>query len=169
MENVFQRITEKNSIVKGFEDENSHLYPDYGHGMIGIITDSGALSMENEHYEPDTGNIVDAAHQRAWQADGANASRVISYAVLETHIRVAYHYGYEHLIVVSSTQVPYYTRRQLAAMLELPISRIREVKPRVGNLVGSYTRKDFAGVRYISRNSNKGAGYREGIEWYENR
>lgn len=169
MENVFQILTKKNSIVKGFEDENSHLYPDYGHGMIGIITASGALSMENEHYEPGTGNIVDAVHQRARQVDGANASSVISYAVLEPHIYVAYLYGYERLIVVSSTQVPYYTRRQLAAVLELPISRIRKLKPRVGNLVASYTRKDFAGVRYISRNSNKGAGYREGIEWYKNR
>src|SRR5438270_468279 len=41
------------------------------------------------------------------------------------------------LIVVSSTQVPYHTRRQLAAVLQLPISRVRVVKPRVGGGFGS--------------------------------
>ena len=61
----------------------------------------------------------------------------ISHAVLEPHVCVAYVDGYERLIVVSSTQVPYHTRRQLAAVLELPISRVRVVKPRVGGGFGS--------------------------------
>src|SRR5207244_3666866 len=61
----------------------------------------------------------------------------ISHAVLEPHICVAYLDGYERLIVVSSTQVPYHTRRQLAAVLQLPIARIRVVKPRVGGGFGS--------------------------------
>src|SRR5260370_11488008 len=41
------------------------------------------------------------------------------------------------MIVVSSTQVPYHTRRQLDAVLQLPISRVRIVKPRVGGGFGS--------------------------------
>lgn len=61
----------------------------------------------------------------------------ISHAVLEPHVCVAYLDGYERLIVVSSTQVPYHTRRQLAAVLELPISGVRVVKPRVGGGFGS--------------------------------
>ncbi len=61
----------------------------------------------------------------------------ISHAVLEPHVCTAYLDGYDRLIVVSSTQVPYHTRRQLAAVLELPISRVRVVKPRVGGGFGS--------------------------------
>ncbi|HLX57015.1 MAG TPA: molybdopterin cofactor-binding domain-containing protein, partial [Ktedonobacteraceae bacterium] len=61
----------------------------------------------------------------------------ISHAVLEPHVCVAYLDGYDRLVVVSSTQVPYHTRRQLAAVLELPISRVRVVKPRVGGGFGS--------------------------------
>jgi putative selenate reductase molybdopterin-binding subunit len=61
----------------------------------------------------------------------------ISHAVLEPHVCTAYFDGYDRLIVVSSTQVPYHTRRQLAAVLEMPISRIRVVKPRVGGGFGS--------------------------------
>src|SRR5947209_7028220 len=41
------------------------------------------------------------------------------------------------MIVVSSTQVPYHTRRQLAAVLQLTIAQIRVVKPRVGGGFGS--------------------------------
>src|SRR5258708_19198935 len=55
----------------------------------------------------------------------------ISYAVLCLQENVAYLDGYERMIVISSTQVPYHTRRQLAAVLPLPISRVRIVKPRV--------------------------------------
>jgi putative selenate reductase molybdopterin-binding subunit len=61
----------------------------------------------------------------------------ISHAVLEPHVCVAYLDCYERMIVFSSTQVPYHTRRQLAAVLQLPISRVRIVKPRVGGGFGS--------------------------------
>src|SRR5207237_9590352 len=61
----------------------------------------------------------------------------MSHAVLEPLVCVASLDGYDRLIVVSSTQVPYHTRRQLAAVLQLPTSRIRVVKPRVGGGFGS--------------------------------
>jgi putative selenate reductase molybdopterin-binding subunit len=60
----------------------------------------------------------------------------IAHAMLEPHVCVAYLDGYERLIVVSSTQVPYHTRRKLAAVLQMPISRVRVVKPRVGGGFG---------------------------------
>src|SRR5439155_2410650 len=91
-----------------------------------------------------------AAHEEITQGDFAAAMReadvvvegeysvpFISHTVLEPHVCVAYLDGYDRLIVVSSTQVAYHTRRQLAAVLQLPISRIRVVKPRVGGGFGS--------------------------------
>jgi putative selenate reductase molybdopterin-binding subunit len=115
-------------------------------------------------HEPDTthpntgknlGNIYDAAHNIAAHevirhgdfeaamreadivVEGEYRVPFISHAVLEPHVCVAYLDGYERMIVVSSTQVPYHTRRQLAAVLQLPISRVRVVKPRVGGGFGS--------------------------------
>src|SRR5437588_1607290 len=115
-------------------------------------------------HEPDTthpntgknlGNIYDAAHNIAAHevirhgdfdaamreadivVEGEYRVPFISHAVLEPHVCVAYLDGYDRLIVVSSTQVPYHTRRQLAAVLQLPISRIRVVKPRGGGGFGS--------------------------------
>lgn len=105
--------------------------------------------------EKNFGNIYDAAHNIAAHeviehgdfnaalaeadiiVEGEYSVPFISHAVLEPHVCVAYLDGYERMIVVSSTQVPYHTRRQLAAVLQLPISRIRVVKPRVGGGFGS--------------------------------
>jgi putative selenate reductase molybdopterin-binding subunit len=80
----------------------------------------------------------DAAMQEAdIIVEGEYRVPYISHAVLEPHVCVAYLDGYERMIVVSSTQVPYHTRRQLAAVLQLPISQVRVVKPRVGGGFGS--------------------------------
>src|SRR5438552_1903851 len=114
---------------------------------------------ESDTTHPNTGknfgNIYDAAHNIAAhevikhgdfdaamrEADivieGEYRVPFVSHAVLEPHVCVAYLDGYERMIVVSSTQVPYHTRRQLAAVLRLPISRVRIVKPRVGGGFGS--------------------------------
>jgi len=76
-------------------------------------------------------------HEADLIVEGEYRVPYISHAVLEPHVCVAYLDGYDRLIVVSSTQVPYHTRRQLAAVLQLPISRVRVVKPRVGGGFGS--------------------------------
>ena len=61
----------------------------------------------------------------------------IAHCALEPHISIAYLDPYERLTVVSSTQVPYHTRRQLSEALALPIASIRIIKPRVGGGFGS--------------------------------
>src|SRR6266496_2451864 len=83
------------------------------------------------------GNFDAAMREADMIIEGEYRVPFISHAVLEPHVCVAYLDGYERMIVVSSTQVPYHTRRQLAAVLQLPISQIRVVKPRVGGGFGS--------------------------------
>jgi putative selenate reductase molybdopterin-binding subunit len=89
------------------------------------------------HEEITHGDFEEAMREAEVIVEGEYRVPFISHAVLEPHVCVAYLDGYERLIVVSSTQVPYHTRRQLAAVLQMPISRIRVVKPRVGGGFGS--------------------------------
>ncbi|TME13866.1 MAG: aldehyde oxidase [Chloroflexi bacterium] len=89
------------------------------------------------HEEIAHGDFSAAMREADLVVEGEYRVPYISHGVLEPHVCVAYLDGYERLIVVSSTQVPYHTRRQLAAVLQLPISRIRVVKPRVGGGFGS--------------------------------
>src|SRR5439155_6042326 len=89
------------------------------------------------HEEIHYGDFAATMREADLVVEGEYHVPFISHAVLEPHVCVAYPDGYDRLIVVSSTQVPYHTRRQLAAVLQLPISRIRVVKPRVGGGFGS--------------------------------
>ncbi len=58
------------------------------------------------------------------------------HCALEPHVSVAWLDGLDRLNVVSSTQVPFHVRRQLALALNLPVRRVRIVKPRVGGGFG---------------------------------
>ena len=89
------------------------------------------------HEEINYGDFAPAMREADVIVEGEYRVPFISHAVLEPHVCTAYLDGYDRLIVVSSTQVPYHTRRQLAAILQLPIARIRVVKPRVGGGFGS--------------------------------
>jgi putative selenate reductase molybdopterin-binding subunit len=89
------------------------------------------------HEEIHYGDFATAMREADLIVEGEYRVPYISHGVLEPHVCVAYVDGYERVIVVSSTQVPYHTRRQLAAVLQLPIARIRVVKPRVGGGFGS--------------------------------
>ena len=60
----------------------------------------------------------------------------MSHCALEPHASLAYLDAYDRLTVVTSTQVPFHVRRQLARALGLPVRRVRIVKPRVGGGFG---------------------------------
>ncbi|MBD3309200.1 molybdopterin-dependent oxidoreductase [candidate division KSB3 bacterium] len=59
------------------------------------------------------------------------------HCALETHGSLAYLDENDCLVVISSTQVPFHTRRQLAYILHMPMSRIRVIKPRMGGGFGN--------------------------------
>lgn len=55
---------------------------------------------------------------------------------IEPHICITYWDEDERLVVRTSTQVPFHTRRMLAPLIGLPIKRIRVIKPRIGGGFG---------------------------------
>jgi len=60
-----------------------------------------------------------------------------SHAVPEPHATIARRDEDNRLHVITSTQVPYHTRRQLAHLFDIPIRDIRVTKPRIGAGFGS--------------------------------
>lgn len=60
-----------------------------------------------------------------------------SQAMMETFRSYAYIDTYNRLNVVSSTQIPFHVRRILSHALEIPKSKIRVVKPRIGGGFGA--------------------------------
>jgi len=60
----------------------------------------------------------------------------VQQAHIEPHVAVTYWDEDDRLVIRTSTQVPFHTRRILAPVLGLPIKRIRVIKPRIGGGFG---------------------------------
>jgi len=60
----------------------------------------------------------------------------VQQAHIEPHVVVTYWDEDDRLVVRTSTQVPFHARRILAPVLDLPIKRIRVIKPRIGGGFG---------------------------------
>ena len=60
----------------------------------------------------------------------------VQQAHIEPHVCVTYWDEDDRLVIRTSTQVPFHARRILAPVLDLPIKRIRVVKPRIGGGFG---------------------------------
>lgn len=59
------------------------------------------------------------------------------HCALEPHCVLVYFDAEGRLVIRTSTQVPFHVRRIVSRVLEMPISRIRVVKPRIGGGFGS--------------------------------
>jgi putative selenate reductase molybdopterin-binding subunit len=55
---------------------------------------------------------------------------------LEPHITISWLDGDGRLVIRTSTQVPFHSRRQVAMILQIPVSRIHVIKPRMGGGFG---------------------------------
>lgn len=60
----------------------------------------------------------------------------VQQAHIEPHVVLTYWDEDDRLVINTSTQVPFHVRRQIAPVLDLPIKRIRVIKPRIGGGFG---------------------------------
>jgi putative selenate reductase molybdopterin-binding subunit len=60
----------------------------------------------------------------------------VQQAHIEPHVVITYWDEDDRLVVRTSTQVPFHVRRMLSPVLNLPIKRIRVIKPRIGGGFG---------------------------------
>jgi putative selenate reductase molybdopterin-binding subunit len=58
------------------------------------------------------------------------------HAPLEPHITICWLDPDGRLVIRTSTQVPYHCRRQVAMILQIPVSRVHVIKPRIGGGFG---------------------------------
>jgi len=61
----------------------------------------------------------------------------VQQAHIEPHVVITYWDEDDRLVIRTSTQVPFHARRILAPVLNLPMKRIRVIKPRIGGGFGS--------------------------------
>lgn len=61
----------------------------------------------------------------------------VQQAHIEPHVTLTYWDENDRLVVRTSTQVPFHARRVLAPVLQLPVKKIRVIKPRIGGGFGN--------------------------------
>lgn len=74
-------------------------------------------------------------------------SQAQAHAMMETYRAFSYIDQYGKLVIVSSTQIPFHVRRMIARSLNLPISKVRIIKPRIG---GGFGGKQTAQVEFYT-------------------
>ncbi|MDW7673495.1 MAG: molybdopterin cofactor-binding domain-containing protein [Bacillota bacterium] len=67
---------------------------------------------------------------------GRYYSQAQAHAMMETHRAFTYLDHQGRLVITSSTQVPFHVRRIVAYSLDIPVSKVRVVKPRIGGGFG---------------------------------
>ncbi len=68
---------------------------------------------------------------------GIFSTPVQQHCQLENHSTYAYMDDNEHIVIVSSTQIPHIAQRLVAKALNIPVSRIRVIKPYIGGGFGA--------------------------------
>ncbi len=86
--------------------------------------------------EEDLGDVDEAFSSAAYQYDRTYSTPYVQQAAIEPHITHTWLDEQDRLVIRTATQVPYHVRRIVAEVLEIPVSKIRVIKPRIGGGFG---------------------------------
>ena len=89
------------------------------------------------HEESGSGDIEEVLADCDYVIDRVYHTKANQQAMMETFRTYTYLDTYGRLNVVSSTQVPFHIRRILANALDIPKSKVRVIKPRIGGGFGA--------------------------------
>jgi 4-hydroxybenzoyl-CoA reductase subunit alpha len=100
------------------------------------IHDDRPHNIEKEYHHV-FGDPDEAFCQSAFVREQSYRAAEVNHAAMEPNATLAIYEPDGRLTVHSSTQVPYYVQRTIAEVCELPMSRVRVVKPLVGGGFGA--------------------------------
>ncbi len=115
----------------------------YSNMNIGFDPDKNLAAVYNFDY----GNVDEVLEKCDVVVNGSYRSQAQAHAMMETYRAYSYIDQYGKLVIVSSTQIPFHIRRMVAKALDLPISKVRVIKPRIG---GGFGGKQTAQVEFYT-------------------
>ncbi len=89
------------------------------------------------HIEAQVGDVDKAFAEADHVFEGEYRTPKQQHVHLEPHVCITYLDEDERLVVRTSTQVPFHIRRMLAPLLNMPVKKIRVIKPRIGGGFGN--------------------------------
>lgn len=89
------------------------------------------------HIEAEVGDVDKAFAESDHVFEGEYHTQKQQHVHLEPHVAISYFDEDERMVIRSSTQVPFHTRRIIAPLIGLPLKKIRIIKPRIGGGFGN--------------------------------
>jgi len=88
------------------------------------------------HILREIGNVDEGFREAGLVIEREYRTHRQQHAMLEPHVTICWQDPDGRLVIRSSTQVPYHCRRQVAMILQIPVSRVHVIKPRIGGGFG---------------------------------
>ncbi len=89
------------------------------------------------HVEAAIGDVEKGLKESAHLFEGTYSTPYVQQVHIEPHITLSWMDERDRIVIRTATQVPFHVRRIVAEVLDLPVSRIRVIKPRIGGAFGA--------------------------------
>jgi len=97
----------------------------------------GKPNIMGEHRFQAGGSLEEAFAGAETVHEGTYETRMLQHVHLENHTAFAYMDDLQHIVIVSSTQIPHIVRRITGEALGIPWGRVRVIKPYIGGGFGA--------------------------------
>jgi putative selenate reductase molybdopterin-binding subunit len=88
------------------------------------------------HIKVEVGDVGAAFGKAYCVIENTYTVHYVQHVPMEPHVCLAYLDESRRIVIVSATQVPFHVRRIVARVIQVPISRLRVIKPRIGGGFG---------------------------------
>jgi len=132
----FEKAIENKSVIHSEEDVHCNF-------DIGMKKDKNIASSQYIEF----GDVEEELKKCDTVVEETYYTQAQAHAMMETYRAFNYIDHAGRLVVVSSTQIPFHVRRMLSIALQIPASKIRVIKPRIG---GGFGGKQTAAVEIFT-------------------
>jgi len=88
------------------------------------------------HVEVKAGDLEKGLEESDFVIENTFETQYAQHCPIEPHVTLSYLDEYGRIVIRTSTQVPFHVRRIVAQSLEIPVQKIRVIKPRIGGGFG---------------------------------
>ncbi len=125
LEPVFDPFEAMKGKVIIHDEEDSKNIPDPKHNIAALVNPLVMLKNKEAFSEAD------------YVIENTYTTPYLQHCTIEPHTTITYLDSYGRLVIRTSTQVPFHVRRIVAQALNIPLKKIRVIKPRIGGGFGS--------------------------------
>ncbi|MCD4719680.1 MAG: xanthine dehydrogenase molybdenum-binding subunit XdhA, partial [Desulfobacula sp.] len=97
----------------------------------------GSPNIVGEHQYSFGGDVDQALKEADYIVESKFETAMVHHCHIENHIAFAYMDDLDRIVIVSSTQIPHIARRIVGEALDMPLSRVRVIKPFIGGGFGN--------------------------------